>query len=289
MAEVFLTGRAIRLDDDRFALTGQWPRAHTLFTVGNGDRHHPLLAAETIRQVGLYLAHAEFDVPLGHVFLMHDLEFTVDRERLRIGRTPTDLALEATAEVDRRSPQRTRFHMDITIRRADEDRPLARGGGTFTALAPATYRRMRGERETTDDVVLRDRPTPAAPFLVGRTAPLDVVLSPADRPGRWLLSPDPRNPVLFDHSTDHFPGMVLLEAAYQASHDLFLSLGTEPTAAKAVFHRYAELDEPCTVEAERTPHSVTGDRGVEVTARQGGNPVFTCVLTTPAGADGPAA
>ncbi|MGV2917769.1 AfsA-related hotdog domain-containing protein, partial [Streptomyces alfalfae] len=50
-AEVFLTG-CRRLEGDRFALTGQWPRAHTFFTDADGTRHDPTQAAETIRQVG---------------------------------------------------------------------------------------------------------------------------------------------------------------------------------------------------------------------------------------------
>ncbi|MBV9022841.1 MAG: hypothetical protein JO362_03295 [Streptomycetaceae bacterium] len=33
-------------------------------------RHDPMQAAETIRQTGLYMAHAELGVPLGHQFLM---------------------------------------------------------------------------------------------------------------------------------------------------------------------------------------------------------------------------
>jgi hypothetical protein len=38
LAEVFLTGCTSE-GDQRFSLTGQWPRAHTLFS--NGIRHDP--------------------------------------------------------------------------------------------------------------------------------------------------------------------------------------------------------------------------------------------------------
>ncbi|WP_410537946.1 ScbA/BarX family gamma-butyrolactone biosynthesis protein [Streptomyces sp. KL2] len=285
VAEVFLTGRAARLDDKHFSLTGQWPRAHTLFTVEDGTLHHPLLAAETIRQAGLYLAHSEFGVPLGHAFLLHHLDFTVDREHCRIGSAPTDLTLEATADVHRRGSRRVRLRMSITIRR--EDRTVATGGGEFTCIPPETYRRMRGGRGTAGIGGLRERPPTVAPHLVGRLDPVNVVLAPTGRPEHWLLSPDPRNPVLFDHSTDHVPGMVLLEAAYQAAHGHFLSHRTGPTSTSAFFHRYVELDEPCTIEVGPATDPDGGSRGVEVTGRQGGDTVFTCVLTAPAAATAP--
>ncbi|WP_240362091.1 AfsA-related hotdog domain-containing protein [Streptomyces sp. RLB1-9] len=45
-----------------YTLTAQWPRAHTFFTTPDGTHHHPLQAAETIRQTGIYLAHAELGI-----------------------------------------------------------------------------------------------------------------------------------------------------------------------------------------------------------------------------------
>ncbi|MGW4144496.1 AfsA-related hotdog domain-containing protein, partial [Streptomyces mirabilis] len=33
-------------------------------------------AAETLRQTGIYLAHAELGIPLGHHFLMHNRHLT---------------------------------------------------------------------------------------------------------------------------------------------------------------------------------------------------------------------
>ncbi|MFE4819365.1 AfsA-related hotdog domain-containing protein, partial [Streptomyces sp. NPDC056704] len=95
LAEVFLTG-CEQTGDTHYTLTAQWPRAHTFFTTPDGTHHHPLQAAETIRQTGLYLAHAELGIPLGHHFLMRNLHLTTHPQHLTIGPTPTDLTLTAT-------------------------------------------------------------------------------------------------------------------------------------------------------------------------------------------------
>src|SRR5690349_14107193 len=63
LAEVFLTG-CTKQGETQFALSGQWPRAHTFFQSFDGTGHDPLLTAETFRQAGLFLAHAELGVPL---------------------------------------------------------------------------------------------------------------------------------------------------------------------------------------------------------------------------------
>ena len=65
VAEVMLTSWK-RQDDTRFTVTAQWPRAHSFFTPSGDGLHDPLIAAETVRQVGSLLAHAEYGVPLGH-------------------------------------------------------------------------------------------------------------------------------------------------------------------------------------------------------------------------------
>ncbi|NUS16762.1 MAG: hypothetical protein HOY69_36090 [Streptomyces sp.] len=278
LAEVFLTG-CTKQGETQFALSGQWPRAHTFFQSFDGTGHDPLLTAETFRQAGLFLAHAELGVPLGHHFVMWELGFSTELDRLDIGHSPTDVELTATCtDITRRGGRATGFRMELSIRRDGE--AIAVGGGRFTVISPAVYRRLRGARLTCDVSALRGIPRRALPpSAVGRARAADVVLSPADGPNRWLLTPDPTHPVLFDHTGDHHPGMVLLEAARQAACALVTPMTVVPSAISTVFHRYAELDEPCVVEAVFAASQEHDQVTVEVTGRQNGESVFTSVLT----------
>ncbi|MFF1746530.1 AfsA-related hotdog domain-containing protein, partial [Streptomyces mirabilis] len=141
LAEVSLTG-CEQTGDTPYTLTAQWPRAHTFFTTPDGTHHHPLQAAETIRQTGLYLAHAELGIPLGHHFLMRNLHLTTHPQHLTIGPTPTDLTLTATYTPHHPHTKRpTDFTMHITITR--NGHPTATGTGRFTCLTPTTYQRLR--------------------------------------------------------------------------------------------------------------------------------------------------
>ncbi|WP_329113085.1 ScbA/BarX family gamma-butyrolactone biosynthesis protein [Streptomyces sp. NBC_01465] len=272
LAEVFLSG-CERLDETHFSLTGQWPRAHTFFTSADGARHDPMQAVETIRQVGLYLAHAEFGVPLGHQFLMWDMTVTTNSEHLFIGPVPSELSLIASCtDMKWKGKRLAEFTMHITVER--DGVRCAAGGGRFSCIAPAAYRRLRGAAAGAR-CARRLHPVGAdAPTALGRILPFDVVLAPGDRPGRWLLDPDPRHPILFDHNADHIPGMVLLEAARQAACSLARPDTLTPSYLHAEFLRYAEFDSPCWVEASWVP-SAEGTADVLVTGTQDGNCVFT--------------
>jgi hypothetical protein len=284
LAEVFLTG-CTKQSETHFELTGQWPRAHTFFQSVDGKAHDPLLAAETFRQAGLFLAHSELGVPLGHHFVMWDLTFSAQSRHLRVGPAPTDIELTAVCtDVKRRGNRTSGFRMELSLRRGST--VVAMGGGRFTCVPPAVYRRMRGSR-----LEQRSRPEPAGaarpeaerdvlpPSTVGRLRTSDVVLSPTSRPDQWLLNPDPDHPVLFDHSGDHLPGMVLLEAARQAACRHTGEGAMTPSAMSTEFHRYAELDEPCWIEAAPVPSRGRAGTTVQVTGRQGPHQVFTSTVT----------
>ncbi|MFJ2743713.1 ScbA/BarX family gamma-butyrolactone biosynthesis protein [Streptomyces sp. NPDC087440] len=271
LAEVFLTG-CRQIEGTRFELTGQWPRAHTFFTTPDGTQHDPMQAAETIRQVGLYLAHSEFGVQLGHHFLLRDMEFTVCPEHLGIGRRPSELVLEAVCtDVKWRGTRLVQFAMAITIDR--EGHQVARGSGHFTCVAPAAYRRLRGARAELDASALQ-RPVPADPRRLGRAHPADVVLSATDLPGRWLLSPDTRHPILFEHGGDHIPGMVLIEAARQAACGAVEAPNVLPVGAATEFFQYAEFGAPCWIDAVPVTAARSALHTVDVSGRQNGSEVF---------------
>ncbi|MFI2610367.1 ScbA/BarX family gamma-butyrolactone biosynthesis protein [Kitasatospora sp. NPDC018619] len=277
-AEVFLTGSE-QLTDTTFAVTAQWPRAHTFFSTPDGTRHDPIQAAETIRQAGLYLAHTRFGVPLDHKFMMWNLDYTTRPRQLVIGAAPTDLTLEVQLLArPRRAGTTVDFALETVVRRGAQ--LAATGYARFTTVPDATYQRLRRGRHVAGHPaapVVTAEPLP--PARVGRLRPCDVVLAPADAPGSWHLTPDFWHPILFDHANDHIPGMVLMEAARQAANALSSPVAVLPTAAATTFHRYAEHDAPTTITARHTPGGDQDALTTTVTGHQHGEPIFTTVLT----------
>ncbi|WP_328513279.1 transcriptional regulator [Streptomyces mirabilis] len=292
LAEVFLTG-CEQTGNTHYTLTAQWPRAHTFFTTPDGTHHHPLQAAETIRQTGIYLAHAELGIPLGHHFLMRNLHLTTHPQHLTIGPTPTDLTLTATYTPHHPHTKRpTDFTMHITITR--NGHPTATGTGRFTCLTPTTYQRLRhphtttptnttaGTTTSTSTARTQHQPPNPPPTHYGRTLPHDIVLTPTPHPHTWQLTPNPHHPILFDHTTDHIPGMVLLEAAHQAAtahtHPTPTTHPTHPTTLHATFHHYTEHHTPTYI----TTNTTTNDQAptTHITAHQNNTTVFTAQLTT---------
>ncbi|MFE1948896.1 ScbA/BarX family gamma-butyrolactone biosynthesis protein [Streptomyces sp. NPDC059524] len=269
VCEVLLTDWS-RLDDSRFTVTGRWMLDHRMFTSIQG-RHDPLIAAETFRQAAILLAHAEFNVPLDHHFLMWDLSVDVRPEHLYTGDGTAAVEIEMTChDVTWRRGSASSIRYTAVFRR--DGQTVATAGGTCTCAAPAVYRRLRGERVSAPCGPL-PLVAPTAPQHVGRTSPMDVVLSPTGEPHQWLLRADTRHPVLFDHEVDHVPGMVLLEAARQCmvatlGHDVFLK------AMNSEFKRYVEMDAPCLLEVVRVP-AADGQEAVRVTGRQGEDVVFS--------------
>jgi hypothetical protein len=276
VAEVMLTDWD-RSEEDRFTVSAQWPRGHSFFTME--DRYSPLIAAETIRQSGILLAHAEYGAPLDQQFLVWDLGVSARPGHFAVGRTPATLELGvAVSQVKRRGGALTGLRITVEMRR--EGHLAATGGGSLTCVSPAVYRRLRAARLPEDGrprVIALTAPVP--PQAVGRISPMDVVLSPTGEPGRWQLRMDTRHPVLFDHPVDHVPGMMLLEAARQATA---ATVGRQcmPLDITSEFKRYTELHSPCVIETRRIP--AAGPDPVQcvlVTGHQDGALVFRSTVT----------
>ncbi|MDW8809008.1 ScbA/BarX family gamma-butyrolactone biosynthesis protein [Streptomyces scabiei] len=280
VSEVFLTGwdaaEPLGTDSrDAFTIRAQWPRSHALFA-RRGVYQDPMLLIESVRQVGSLLAHAEFDVPFGHQFLMGEIFFETAPELLVAGIVPTDVELRTVCGgITRRGHSLSGMRYDVTVLR--DGAALATAGAALRCMSPSVFRRLRGDR-----LMVTHRPAPPAidPAAVGHSSARDVVLAdlaPGAR-NRWELRVDTAHPTYFDHPVDHVPGMVLLEAARQAAHAstgmpdaLVLGMASE-------FTRYAEFDAPCWIEAHPEPQGTAGDVLVRVSGTQRGETVFTAEL-----------
>jgi hypothetical protein len=279
VAEVLLTGWE-RLDATRFNVSAQWPRGHSFFSSIGGTHYDPLMVTETIRQVGTLLAHTEFDVPLDHQFVVYDLNVAVRPEHLRVGSTPANVHIEITytGTKQRRSGHAGAAYEAVIFR---DGEIAATGSATYTCTSQAVYKRVRGSHGLCGNRPQLQLTAPVSPQSVGRMSPMDVVLSPTAEADRWQLRVDTRHPVLFDHPVDHLPGMVLAEAARQATIAVLNRSALLPLRMENTFQRYAELDSPCIIEARRVPAELN-EVAVQVTGSQNGEQVFSSLVTAPA-------
>ncbi|MEU5212793.1 ScbA/BarX family gamma-butyrolactone biosynthesis protein [Streptomyces sp. NPDC020742] len=274
--DILVTGWR-RIDDAHFSVTAQWPHDHGYFAPHRG-RHVLILTGETIRQTGLLLSHTELGVPVGHHFILGDLVYTTHAEHLTPESGPTALTIDVTCSKMRmRAGTLTSGRFDMTLR-GPAGRIVATGYSHVTVTSPAVYRRIRGERLTA-----RRTPGPlpraVSPQLTRSATARDVLLSPTDRPDRWLLRIAPGHAAVVNPANDHVPGMVLLDAAQQAAYALAAPDAFVPYAFSTAFHRYAEHGSPCVIEARLVPPALPYTTTVQVTGSQDGEPVFVSTLT----------
>ncbi|MEU0832730.1 ScbA/BarX family gamma-butyrolactone biosynthesis protein [Streptomyces sp. NPDC005969] len=266
-----------RLTDTEFSVTAQWPRPHHFFAAASGDHQDPLLIAETMRQATMMLAHAEMGVPVDDQFVMWDLAYDTVVPGFALETASGKVLIDLTcSDVRKRGRSIAGMRVDLCFRRGGT--VLATSSGRISCTSARAYRRLRQ-----DSLDMVGRPVPlspgADPYEVGRTAESDVVLSRTPQPNRWRLRLDTTHPTLFRRPNDHVPGIVLLEAARQAAVAAAPGHAFLPTSVEIAFHKYAELDSPCWVEAELTASDDSDRTVVRVRGQQDGEPVFTSALT----------
>jgi hypothetical protein len=276
VSEVLLTGWRPAAQPDAFVVGAQWPRGHSLFAQSGGYQD-PMLLVESVRQIGSLLSHAEFAAPFGHQFLMRSIWFTATTDMFVATPAPTEVELHTVCrDIVRRANSLAGMCYEVTA--MVDGVALATAGASFKCTGPGVYKRLRGERRTRVD---RLPGLPIAPARVGRSSTEHVVLS-EDTGGsgdRWELRVDCDHPIFFDHPVDHVPGMMLLEAARQAAHATTGMTDALVLDLDSSFDRYAELDEPCYIEASPVGVDDAGHVQVQVRGLQSGETVFTARLT----------
>jgi hypothetical protein len=239
-SEVLITSIS-RDGDDAYLLAARWPMEHTFYQPDETGRHDPMLVAETMRQAGIAVAHAGYDVPFGTQFIMADICFYLINPTAPIvgtGQAHIVVSLSCSEFVSRAGMlRRARFHVGLL---RDGVR-FAHGSGLLVCLPAGAYERLRTRRGPPSSTACR-RLARVHPATVGRRWEGDVLLcdGPDWRRGSssasWQVQVDPAHPALFDHPLDHLPGMVQLEAFRQAA----LALTTP--AGNANRHRFLGCD-----------------------------------------------
>lgn len=249
VAEVLLTD-VRTLGDGRFEAAAQWPRSHPTFPHGGDGRHHPLMIAETLRELGIYIPTRYYAVPAGAHFLIRDLSFRLDPEtEPRAPHGATDVTCRIAVTDVRTAAPTGRFvsGMRLDVGLWAGGRIFARAGGTARFLDGTAYAETRSAHSgQTAGRRLRAavRPSPAQ---LGVTAARDVLVV-RDGGVVYLDPADPRHPFFFDHWSDHVPGLVLLEGARQAAALATDGLLLRPLACRMKAIRFTESHPPAVVE-----------------------------------------
>lgn len=300
VGEVFVTDVRV-VDPARYLAGAQLPAAHGYY----GDhRRRPapfdtLLLLESCRQASIYGAHLAMGLPVDTTMMVRDWSIRLDPAACPVaGRTPGELGLVDTVQA-RHGPKGDvrglRFDLELWMtRRRVGDAHIEVGCTT-----PAQYAALRHLQRGDDPPKTANLPDdggaagdPVPPELVGRRDPANVVLADLARDGDTVsarLAPRFDHPSLFDHSYDHYPAMVLMEAARQLS--LLAGAGGEAQHAVATgfaagFERFAELDAPIVARSPARTRPADGDRtATEVIFEQRGERIArsTVNLADPTG------
>jgi hypothetical protein len=272
VAEVFITDSR-QTGADRYAAAAQLPPLHGHFgdSVRVPAAFDALLLLECCRQAGIYGAYRHLGLPGDTTFLVNEAAVSVtDPDRLVLGHTPGSLYLLTAVERQHDRAGTTRALRFTTGMRL-ESHPVGTATIGVTCLDPPSYRALRrfqraDEPPGTDAMADRRWPDPVPPRQVGRYNPVNVLLAGALRTPQGAyaeLAPRFDNRSLFDHSYDHYPAMVVLEAARQLAL-LAVHARARLDRVAGRFLRVAELDRP----VHATARTAAGRSTVDVSFTQ---------------------
>lgn len=235
------------------------PRGH----VANGypvAKHVPLLLGlELVRQSGIAVAHFSEKIPLDWRFLLRSITFSWAAS------APTYTPFEpfrGTLDVmltTRRFRRGVVAGLLADVRLTSQGTDFASGSGDIDFLTPKAYRAVR--RASSGFFVRSVDP----PLLDMEVAPNAVTAT---------LGIDTDDPFVFDHDSDHVPGMLLAKAAVHAHKTI--NGGSTCEGISMQCHRFAELHRTVRVSTRRDhPGSSTtkfvqdGDLVAQVTCNSG--------------------
>ncbi len=220
ITEVLLTD-LLQVGEAEFLVAAQWPRSHRVYRPDQAGRHDPMLILESIRQSGLAVSHLGFGVGFDQQSLMRDVSFVLDqRTEPRALLRSTNIAITVRCrEVIMRSGRLRGMTLDLSF--AADDLAFATGGGTIRWISARSYAALRargGTRLDWDQLRWSTTAPPRAASAIRASA--DGLLTAESGPGprRRLVVPLD-HPVYFDHALDHAPGMLLIDAAWQAEFE----------------------------------------------------------------------
>ncbi|MET9426927.1 MULTISPECIES: ScbA/BarX family gamma-butyrolactone biosynthesis protein [unclassified Streptomyces] len=286
--EVLLTD-AQRLGDDRFAVAALWNRDHYLAHHG-GPASDPVLLAETARQTAIHVSHRFLGVAYGMPFVLSEISVDLFEALPPVGAEPLAVGLDVVCRAPAEGARRLRLELEAEV--LVRHRSVGRVRVAWEPMEPRRYALLRRRGgQAPDEAPPRHQPphvtpshvpsshfplpyVPLPPARVGQLAERDVLIAAADphRAGRWWLRLDQDHPVLFDHESDHVPGMMLVEAFRQAGR--VAAADSRPGASgvtrlAVTFSAFGELAVPVAITAEPAERTDPAGTVFTLRARQG--------------------
>lgn len=220
IAEVLLTD-LIQVDAAEFLVAAQWPRSHRVYRPDQTGRHDPMLILESIRQAGLAVSHFGFGVGFDQQSLMRDVSFALDqRTEPRALLRSSNIAITISCrDVITRAGRLRGMTLDLSF--AADDLPFASGRGTIRWISAPSYAALRargGTRLDWDQLRWSTVVAPRTSSAIRAGADGLLAAGSGAGPRRRLVVPLD-HPVYFDHALDHAPGMLLIDAAWQAEFE----------------------------------------------------------------------
>ncbi|MDT7729673.1 MAG: 2-oxo-3-(phosphooxy)propyl 3-oxoalkanoate synthase [Actinomycetota bacterium] len=268
---------------DMLIAVGTLPTAHRYFNDTAAPGYDALHLAEFMRQGVEVIAHTLLEVPLTNQFVIR----TVHLQLTDPATTPTSgtAVIAFSAHQVRRNGSGAPYSAKGPVHCLIDGRHIARCDGLVGFLAPETYRALRDDNGQTRAAAPAGSVVANPPHTVGRQLPENVFIGQVQghpREARCLLVPRP-HPTFFDRPLDHYPGMMIADAARQLAILSFAeNTGAaidriRTTSAALDFVSFAELDVPPTLQIVSWG---AADSGADITveSRQGSRVTATCTF-----------
>jgi hypothetical protein len=262
--------------DGSFVAAARLPRAHRYYNdhLTRPQSHDPIAIFECVRQMLLCAMHLHHGASRETASITAECSLEISEPRALTVAAGYELELLGTvADSRERDGVTTRVVHRVDVRLAGTS------VGTITVdtalKAPASYQKLRMRTRTSmppqsSELVAGEPIARIAAHLLGRSDQANVVLLDPEVFDGTLTSRlrvPVSNPGMFDHSHDHVPGPVMMEAARQAGQllmtELFASAPSKLVLVEltAQYAQFAELDSDILVRAQ--PASTGGARRPE--------------------------
>jgi hypothetical protein len=279
---VFITD--VTRDGDVLAALGGLPTMHRFFNDCAAPGHDALLLAEFIRQGVEVIAHALLGVPLTSQFVLRAVELELAGPQAGgSGDRGAPAVITLLDGQVRRNRRGIAYAASGPVYCFIGGRVAARLGGTVAFMDRDAYDGLRSARGASRPGEPGGSVAPCAPGAVGRQFRENVFIGAPEGPpreARCLVVPRP-HPAYFDRPLDHYPGMMIAEAARQlAASSIAADAGIPVTSVRTDyaaldFVAFAELDPLVSLDVAGWTDLEAGAE-LTVAARQGTRVTSTC-------------
>jgi len=201
-----------------YVAVGRLPARDGYLSDGPDGATDPLYLAEFIRQGIEVISRVLLNVPFENTFILKKTKLTMDPlfDRSDDFADMDHMVVLPSSQIRRRRDC-TAYAADGPFICLTEDQAIAIYDGTVAFLKPASYKTLRGGDNAPDYGDPQGWVEPLDPFCIGKHHAENVLIGSVARQEDGMtakLTPQVRSP-FFDRPLDHYPGMMMAEAARQ--------------------------------------------------------------------------